>query len=78
MEFSEILLPLIILLFGVVLFFKIRILNENERFAVITIGRFAKLMGPGLMFKFSGGETRWVKLTLRQSGNYLGDGQAEY
>ncbi len=33
----------------------IRIANENERFAVFVLGRFAGYKGPGLVLKMPGG-----------------------
>jgi len=46
----------------------VRIANENERFAVFTIGRFIGLKGPGLMLKLPGGATDFVRVALGAEG----------
>ncbi len=61
-----------------IVFLKIKTLGENERFAVITFGKYQKLIPPGLHFKISGSEVIWLKLSLGQLGSYLGDGIAEF
>ena len=61
---------LIIIGIVVLLYIKMsfRIANENERFAVYALGRFAGLKGPGLVLKMPGGSTRFVRITLGDEG----------
>lgn len=48
-----------------------KIINEHERFAVFTLGKFQGLKGPGLLLKFSGSESQWIRLRLGDRGDLL-------
>ena len=41
---------------------RIRIANESERFAIVSVGQFKGFKGQGLHLKWSGGETEWTRL----------------
>ncbi|HUT73067.1 MAG TPA: hypothetical protein VMW89_20540 [Desulfatiglandales bacterium] len=49
----------------------IKVTADQERFAVIALGQFKKLKGPGLLFKFFWSEVEWVKLRLGDSGELV-------
>ena len=51
------------------LFAGIRIANENERFAMYAMGRFAGFKGPGLVMKMPGGGTAFVRVALGADGD---------
>ena len=57
---------------------RIKILKENERFVVTTLGRYIKIIGPGLLFKWQGSETAWTRISLGEVGRYLGNGTSEF
>jgi len=46
----------------------IRITQENERFAVYSLGRFAGFKGPGLVLKIPGGSSEFVRIPLGAEG----------
>jgi regulator of protease activity HflC (stomatin/prohibitin superfamily) len=50
----------------------IRIAKENERFIVTTLGRYSRIIGPGLLYKLPG-PTAWHRVALGDEGIYLGD-----
>lgn len=68
---------LVVILSGYLLFL-FRIAREDERFAVIVLGRFQKLVGPGLLIKPPGTAPHWERLRLGQFGQYTGDGIARF
>ena len=55
----------------------IRIANEHERFVILTMGRFVRIKGPGLLFKLPGSSFVWHRVSLNEEGEYLGDGLAK-
>ena len=55
----------------------LKIAAESERFVVIVAGRFAKLVGPGLLFRLPGSLSKWTRIKLGDTGRYLGDGISE-
>ncbi len=68
---------LLVLAAGAYLFSALKIANEHERFAVIVMGRFQKLIGPGIVL--SGGVGRQLtRIALGQEGRYLGDALAQF
>jgi hypothetical protein len=60
------------------LLYAFRIAREGERFAVVVLGRFEKLVGPGLLIKWPGTTPTWHRLSLKQAGTYLGSGLARF
>ena len=74
----SLLLPALILAAVVLIISHVRIASEHQRFAVSAVGRFHGLRGPGLLFKWSGGEVHWERLQLGQLGTLLGDGRAQF
>ena len=54
------------------LYMTIRIAGEYERFAVTTLGRFSGLKGPGLLFRWLGGESTWTRIAIGDSGELMG------
>ena len=78
MEF-DLLIPIaVVALATIILVTRIKVIHQNERMAVVILGRYMKLLDPGLKIKFSGPETRWIRLSLGQLGRYVGDGIAEF
>jgi len=68
------------LVVGVVLLFMaltgiVRVASEHERFAVIELGRFKGLKGPGVFFKFSR-HLQWLRVKLGDRGELLAPGVA--
>lgn len=57
---------LILILVAVVLYSSIRIAQENERFAVFTMGRFVRYKGPGLVLKSA--MTQLIRLRVGDIG----------
>lgn len=55
----------------------LKVTAESERFAVVSVGRFVRLAGPGLSFRLPGSAEQWTRIKLGDSGKYLGDGLAE-
>lgn len=80
MEFSPQFIMYIILsiFLASFLYTRLKVLQEHQRFAVTMLGRYEKLVGPGLLIKFRGDETRWSRISLGQIGYYLGDGIVEF
>lgn len=56
---------------AVLLFAGLKIANENERFAVFAVGRFVGLKGPGLLLKWPGGATKFIRISLGAEGEAL-------
>ena len=57
---------------------KIHVVKHNERVAVHVLGQYLKLIGPGLMIKWSGGEVVWQRLALGDIGTWVGDGKVQF
>ena len=68
--FIYIILIIILLIF---LARRIRVANESERFAVHALGQFKEFKGPGLQFKWSGGETEWSPIKADSRGKIVTD-----
>jgi hypothetical protein len=49
----------------------IKIVQEQERFAVIKLGKFYELKGPDLLFKLLGGNSEWIRLRLGDRGELV-------
>lgn len=72
-------LPLVLLLgVGIIAASGVRVLGETERFAVSAAGRFLKLVGPGLIYRFPGTLKQWIRIRIGDVGAYRGDGLAEF
>ena len=71
-------MPLLFAVFAFFLFAKLKIAKDNERFAVHSLGQFRKLLGPGLLLKWSGSETKWHRLALGEIGNWVGGDRAQF
>ena len=52
----------------------IKILKDQERFAVILLGKFQKFKGPGLMVKWPSTEIKWIKVSVGDRGEVLTPG----
>ena len=66
-----------LIIFFVVIIFMIsgiRIVNENERFIVIALGKYVGIKGPGLLLKWPNSSFIWHRVALNDDGQYLGDG----
>ena len=59
---------LIIVIAGVYLASSLRIVGENERFAVYALGLFVGLKGPGLVLKFPGSASKFTRVALGAEG----------
>lgn len=57
---------------------RIKVIPQDQRFAVVVLGKFQKLVGPGVAIKYQGAITQWARLSLGQPGRYLGDGLADF
>ena len=66
----------LLVLFFVIILGGIRIAHDNERFVVSAIGRYIGIKGPGLLYKWPNPSIDWVRVSLNDSGQYLGDGLA--
>jgi regulator of protease activity HflC (stomatin/prohibitin superfamily) len=56
----------------------VRVASDHERFAVITVGRFKELKGPGILMKLDGRATEWVRIKLGDRGKLLAPGVARF
>ena len=65
---TYIIITIIIVFF---LYRSIKVAADQERFAVIALGQFKELKGPGLLFKFFGNEVEWIKLRLGDRGEFV-------
>jgi hypothetical protein len=54
----------VIFIISYILSSRIKIASEHQRFAVYALGKYMGLKGPGLLFKWSGGETKWLRLSI--------------
>jgi hypothetical protein len=70
-----IVIPIIFLYF---LLRTIRLIPENSNCAVVKLGKFVELRGPGLHFKWSGNETQWIKLFTGDRGKLISNGIAKF
>jgi len=61
----------IIIIITITLFSILKIAREQERFAVMKLGKFIELKGPGLLFKLFGGNTEWIRLRLGERGELV-------
>ena len=55
---------------------RIRVVADNQRFAVLSAGRFSRLKGPGLVFVMPGFGSRWVRIKVGDQGTLTGKGLA--
>jgi regulator of protease activity HflC (stomatin/prohibitin superfamily) len=55
-------------LLAIFLFRRLRIVQENERFVVHTLGQYKGMKGPGLHIKWSGTETEWTMIKADDRG----------
>ncbi len=55
----------------------LKIAQENERFAILTFGRFDRLVGPGLVFAWPFGGSRFVRIASGQKAPVIGEGFIE-
>ena len=53
---------------------RFRIVREQERFAVIALGKFTSLKGPGILFKLSGKEVKWIRVSCGDRGEVISPG----
>ena len=56
----------------------LKIAAENQRFAILRLGKYAGLKGPGLLLKFSGSETLWERLTVGDRGELVAPGIGQF
>ena len=65
----------IILIFILMIFLwrRIRIAQENERFAIHALGQYKGMIGPGLHIKWSGTETKWTLIKADDRGKSVTD-----
>ncbi len=71
--------PIILIIIAIYYLVKItKVIPSGSCFAVVTLGQFKEFRGPGLHFKWSGGETTWQKLTTGERGIYVADGVAKF
>ncbi len=70
-EFSMKLLPIVIMTIFFVSFIKNA--SENQRFALFNFVNFIHLKGPGIVIKWPWNAIRWVKLTIGDRGELIGD-----
>jgi len=64
----------VLIFLAIYIFAKIKILPDQQRFAVIVLGRFQKFKGPGVLVKWPGGEVLWVKISVGDRGEVLTPG----
>lgn len=62
---------LLVLVVAMVSAFAIRFAGEYQRFAVFVLGRFAGLKGPGLILRWPGGMTTWIRLSVGDAGELI-------
>ena len=65
---------LIIALIFIVLIFivsRVKLAQDQERFCIFILGKYKGLKGPGIFYKFSGGEVKWIRLRLGDKGKLL-------
>ncbi|HEX9758573.1 MAG TPA: hypothetical protein VGB26_12380 [Nitrospiria bacterium] len=68
----------LLIVLALFLYSGIKITQENERFAVIVLGRFQKLIGPGLVLKLPGTGREWKRIAIGDEGEYIGDRIAKF
>lgn len=64
----------LLLIIVVFLIARIKLVKDQERFAVVTLGKFSGLKGPGLLYKFSGREVQWVRVSSGNRGEVVSPG----
>jgi len=57
---------------------RIRVAAESERFVGTALGRFVKLVGPGLLFRLPASPQVWTRVRLGDISRYVGDGIGEF
>ena len=57
---------------------KMRILGTHERFAVFRMGEFERFIGPGLLFRYGGHATEWVRIGAGDRGLLVHGGLAKF
>jgi regulator of protease activity HflC (stomatin/prohibitin superfamily) len=65
---SPIIAIILIVLLMIFLFTRLKIAQENERFAVHVLGQYKGMKGPGLLIKWTGSETKWSKVKADDRG----------
>ena len=64
---------ILIIILTIILARRVRVAKESERFAVHALGQFKEFKGPGLHFKWSGGETEWTQIKADSRGKIVTD-----
>ena len=62
------------LIIAVLLIARIKLVKEQERFAVIMLGTFRGFKGPGLLYKLSGREVQWIRVSSGDRGEMVSPG----
>ena len=62
----------------IVIFSGIRIVRENERYAIFLAERFVGFKGPGLAFRSPGSASTFMRLSISDQGQYMGEGVANF
>lgn len=57
---------------------KLRVAPENTRFAVGELGNFKGFKGPGLLFKWKGAGTQWVRIRVGDRAEVTAAGVARF
>jgi len=57
---------------------RIKLAQDQERFCIFILGKYKGLKGPGIFYKFSGGEVKWVRLRLGDKGHLLSKNIARF
>ena len=65
---------ILLVVLGYFLASRSRIAKDQERFAVITLGKFTGLKGPGIVFKWSGKEAEWTRVSCGDRGEVISPG----
>jgi len=58
-------------LLGSFLIAKFKVAKDQERFAVITLGKYIGLKGPGILYKWSGKEVQWIRIACGDRGELI-------
>jgi hypothetical protein len=63
----------VIIVFMIFVLMRLKIIKENERFAIHILGQFKGLKGPGLLIKFAGKEAKWTLIKADDRGKVVTD-----
>lgn len=75
LDFGTMIILAIIL---IVVFSGLRIVRGNERYAIFLSDRFIGFKGPGLAFKSPGSASIFLRLSISDQGQYMGEGIANF